>query len=38
MVKKILSGAQTGADQATLDVEINLGVLHNGKDQERLTI
>ncbi|MFO7970885.1 MAG: putative molybdenum carrier protein [Desulfobacterales bacterium] len=30
MVKKIISGGQTGADRAALDVAIKLGVLHGG--------
>ncbi|MFH0845393.1 MAG: putative molybdenum carrier protein [Pseudomonadota bacterium] len=28
MVKKIISGGQTGADRAALDVAIELGILH----------
>lgn len=30
MVKKIISGGQTGADQAALDVALNLGIPHGG--------
>jgi hypothetical protein len=30
MVKKIISGGQTGADQAALDVAIKLGISHGG--------
>jgi hypothetical protein len=30
MVKKIISGGQTGADQAALDVAIKLGIPHGG--------
>jgi hypothetical protein len=30
MIKKIISGGQTGADQAALDVAIELGILHGG--------
>ena len=30
MVNKIISGGQTGADQAALDVAINLGISHGG--------
>ncbi|MEE8431636.1 MAG: putative molybdenum carrier protein [Candidatus Desulfatibia sp.] len=30
MVKKIISGAQTGADQAALDVALKLGIPHGG--------
>jgi ribosomal protein L33 len=30
MLKKIISGGQTGADQAALDVAINLGIPHGG--------
>lgn len=30
MVKKIISGGQTGANQAALDVAINLGIPHGG--------
>ena len=30
MLKKIISGGQTGADQAALDVAINLGIPHSG--------
>ena len=30
MVKKIVSGGQTGADQAALDVAIKLGISHGG--------
>jgi len=30
MVKKIISGGQTGADQAALDVAIQLGISHGG--------
>ena len=30
MIKKIISGGQTGADRAALDVAINLGVPHGG--------
>ena len=30
MVKKIISGGQTGADQAALDVAINLGISYGG--------
>jgi hypothetical protein len=30
MIKKIISGGQTGADQAALDVAINLGIPHGG--------
>ena len=30
MVKKIVSGGQTGADQAALDVAIELGIPHGG--------
>ena len=30
MVKKIISGGQTGADQAALDVAINLGIAYGG--------
>ena len=30
MIKKIISGGQTGADQAALDVAINLNIPHGG--------
>lgn len=30
MIKKIISGGQTGADQATLDAAIKLGIPHDG--------
>ena len=30
MIKKIVSGGQTGADQAALDIAINLGIPHGG--------
>ncbi|MBU0987193.1 MAG: putative molybdenum carrier protein, partial [Proteobacteria bacterium] len=30
MVKKIISGGQTGADQAALDVALKLGIPHGG--------
>ena len=30
MIKKIISGGQTGADRAALDVAINLGIPHGG--------
>ena len=30
MVKKMISGGQTGADQAALDVAIRLGISHGG--------
>ena len=30
MIKKIISGGQTGADQAALDVAIDLGIQHGG--------
>ena len=30
MVKKIISGGQTGVDQAALDVAIKLGISHGG--------
>jgi hypothetical protein len=30
MLKKIISGGQTGADQAALDVAIKLGISHGG--------
>ncbi len=30
MVKKIISGGQTGADRAALDVSIKLGIPHAG--------
>ncbi|OPL15419.1 MAG: hypothetical protein AVO38_10530 [delta proteobacterium ML8_D] len=30
MVKKIISGGQTGADQAALDIAIKLGISHGG--------
>jgi len=30
MIKKIISGGQTGADQAALDVAIELGISHGG--------
>jgi hypothetical protein len=30
MIKKIISGGQTGVDQAALDVAINLGIPHGG--------
>jgi len=30
IVKKIISGGQTGADQAALDVAIKLGIPHGG--------
>ena len=30
MIKKIISGGQTGADQAALDVAIELGIEHGG--------
>ncbi len=30
MIKKIISGGQTGADQAALDVAIKLGIPHGG--------
>jgi hypothetical protein len=30
MIKKIVSGGQTGADRAALDVAIELGILHGG--------
>lgn len=30
MVKKIISGGQTGADQAALDVAVELGIPHGG--------
>jgi len=30
MLKKIISGGQTGADQAALDVAMKLGILHSG--------
>jgi Circularly permutated YpsA SLOG family len=30
MISKIISGGQTGADQAALDVAIELGILHGG--------
>ena len=30
MVNKIISGGQTGADQAALDVAIKLGIPHGG--------
>ena len=30
MIKKIVSGGQTGADQAALDVAIDLGIPHGG--------
>ena len=30
MVKKIVSGGQTGADRAALDVAIKLNILHGG--------
>jgi predicted Rossmann fold nucleotide-binding protein DprA/Smf involved in DNA uptake len=30
MIKKIISGGQTGADQAALDVAIELGIPHGG--------
>jgi len=30
MIKKIISGGQTGADQAALDVAIKLGIAHGG--------
>lgn len=30
MIKKIISGGQTGADRAALDVAIKLGILHGG--------
>jgi hypothetical protein len=30
MIKKIISGGQTGADRATLDVAIRLGTPHGG--------
>ena len=30
MIKKIISGGQTGADQAGLDVAIELGIPHGG--------
>jgi len=30
MLKKIISGGQTGADQAALDVAINMGIPHGG--------
>ncbi len=30
MIKKIISGGQTGADQAGLDVAIELGIPHAG--------
>ena len=30
MLKKIISGGQTGADQAALDVAINFGIPHGG--------
>lgn len=30
MVKQIISGGQTGADQAALDVAIELGIAHGG--------
>ena len=30
MVKKVISGGQTGADQAALDVAIKLGISHGG--------
>ncbi|MBW2238310.1 MAG: hypothetical protein JRF39_04555 [Deltaproteobacteria bacterium] len=30
MITKIISGGQTGADQAALDVAVKLGILHGG--------
>ena len=30
MIKKIISGGQTGADRAALDVAIKLGIPHGG--------
>jgi len=30
MTKKIISGGQTGADQAALDVAIEFGITHGG--------
>jgi hypothetical protein len=30
MVKKIISGGQTGADQAALDAAVHLGIPHGG--------
>ena len=30
MIKKIISGGQTGADRAALDVAIKLGIRHGG--------
>ena len=30
MVRKIISGGQTGADRAGLDAAISLGILHGG--------
>jgi hypothetical protein len=30
MIKKIISGGQTGADQAVLDAAIKLDILHGG--------
>jgi hypothetical protein len=30
MIKKIISGGQTGADQAALDTAIELGIPHGG--------
>ena len=30
MIKRIISGGQTGADQAALDIAIEFGILHGG--------
>ena len=30
MIRKIISGGQTGADQAALDAAIKLGIAHGG--------
>ena len=35
MIKKLISGGQTGADQAALDVAIELGTPHGGSDFTR---
>jgi hypothetical protein len=31
MIKKIISGGQTGADRAALDVALNLNIPHGGR-------
>ena len=36
MIEKIISGGQTGTDQAALDAAIKLGIPHGGWIWERL--